>query len=63
MLVLKIPNKTSNSMDKMMRDFLQGDGLGKTKKLHIVKWNDLCKPIDEEGFGITCQNMLETYNE
>ena len=51
MLALQLPNKTLDSLDKIMRKFWWGDGVDK-KKLHTMRWNELCKPIKEWDLGI-----------
>ena len=51
MLVLHLPTKTSDSIDKMLRAFWWVDIEGKMK-VHTIKCDELCKPISESGLGI-----------
>lgn len=47
------------------KKFWWGDGVNK-KKFHIIKWSELCKPIEKGGLGIRkskCQNCLEMHNQ
>ena len=48
MPVLRLPNKTIDTIDKMLRSFWWGDGEG-NKKMNTLKWNELHKPITEGG--------------
>jgi hypothetical protein len=46
-----IPVQVANRIEKIQRDFLWG-GLNDEVKLHLVKWDKVCSPIDEGGLGI-----------
>ncbi|XP_019188879.1 PREDICTED: uncharacterized protein LOC109183149 [Ipomoea nil] len=43
--------RTSKEIDKICRGFLWGDTDDK-KKMHMVNWNDICKPKDSGGLGL-----------
>lgn len=43
-------------MDKFMRSFLWGDEEGK-RKCHTIKWDELCKPINE-GAGVGYKKFM-----
>jgi hypothetical protein len=51
MQTAKLPISTCDSLDKLNRDFLWGDSDGK-KKIHLVKWDTVCKPKAAGGLGI-----------
>jgi hypothetical protein len=46
----------ANRIEKIQRDFLWG-GMGDEKKLHLVSWNQVCRPLRANGLGI--QNVLK----
>ncbi|KAK9941797.1 hypothetical protein M0R45_007491 [Rubus argutus] len=51
MQTAKLPSCTTKTLDKLNRDFLWGDCDGK-KKIHLVKWESVCKPKWLGGLGI-----------
>jgi hypothetical protein len=51
-----IPMNVANRIKKIQRDFLWG-GMGDEKKLHLVSWNQVCRPVRAGGLGI--RNMLK----
>ena len=38
-------------IEKIQRDFLRG-GMGDEHKMHLVNWNQVCRPIRDGGLGI-----------
>jgi hypothetical protein len=46
----------ANRIEKIQQDFLWG-GMGNEKKLHLVSWNLVCRPLRAGGLGI--QNVLK----
>lgn len=51
MQMVKLPKQTLNAIDKINRDFLWGSSSIK-RKIHHVKWNEVCKPLNLGGLGI-----------
>ena len=51
MFALRLPNKTSDSINKMFRAFWWGKNEGK-RNIHTIKWAELCRPISKGGLGI-----------
>ncbi|KAK2656705.1 hypothetical protein Ddye_009757 [Dipteronia dyeriana] len=51
--IFKIPASVANKVEKLQRDFLWGDGRNK-RKIHYVKWSDVCKKKAIGGLGIGC---------
>uniref|UniRef100_A0A2N9H6M3 Reverse transcriptase zinc-binding domain-containing protein n=1 Tax=Fagus sylvatica TaxID=28930 RepID=A0A2N9H6M3_FAGSY len=49
-----IPVVVASRIDKIQRDFLWG-GMGEGKKFHLVKWSQICQPINLGGLGF--QNL------
>ena len=48
--VFKIPVGVAQTIKKLQRNFLWGDGVLK-KKLHVVKWSEVCKRKTYDGLG------------
>ncbi|XP_028099143.1 uncharacterized protein LOC114298722 [Camellia sinensis] len=48
---MELPIKVCNEIDRLNMNFLWGDTLGK-KRIHLVKWDDVCKPKKLGGLGI-----------
>lgn len=51
MQILKLPGTTLHLLDKISRNFLWGSTNTKCK-LHVVSWNQICKPLREGGLSI-----------
>lgn len=51
MFVLQLPNKPTETIDGMFTKLWWGENEEK-KKIHMIKWSELCKPINEGGLGI-----------
>lgn len=51
MLSVKFPLITYIEIDKVVRDFVWGSS-DKGRKLHLVKWEEVCKPKGEGGLGL-----------
>lgn len=51
MQTLELPIRLCNDIDKINRNFLQGDTLEK-KKIHLVNWNEVCKKKNYGDLGI-----------
>lgn len=51
MYMLQLPNKTTETIDKLFRKVWWVDQVDK-KKIHTIKWSVICRPINEGGLGI-----------
>lgn len=51
MQVIKLPDSILHQIDKLHRNFLWGSSSTK-RKLHLVNWNQVCKPLIKGGLGI-----------
>ena len=51
MFLFPIPAAVAYRMEKLQQDFLWG-GMGDESKFHLMKWADVCKPIQCGGFGV-----------
>ncbi|KAE8675999.1 Myosin-15 [Hibiscus syriacus] len=49
--MFKIPASILMALNSIMSNFLWGGGNG-SKKIHWVKWDDVCKPKNEGGLGV-----------
>lgn len=49
MFVQQFLYKIIETIDKLFRKFWQGN---QEKKIHIIKWSEICRPINEGGIGI-----------
>ena len=47
----RCPKSVMRKIEKIQRDFLWNDSMQK-RKYHLVKWESVCKPIDQGGLGI-----------
>jgi hypothetical protein len=57
MQTAKLPASTCNMLDKLNREFLWGDTENK-KKIHLVKWDNVCRPKIEGGLGIKKTELM-----
>ena len=48
-----IPIKVAKRMEELQRDFLW-NGIGDDRKLYLVKWSKVCRPVKNGGLGIRC---------
>ncbi|KAG6696235.1 hypothetical protein I3842_09G137900 [Carya illinoinensis] len=46
-----IPARTALRIEKLQRDFLWG-GMGEEFKFHLVRWEQVCRPLANGGLGI-----------
>ncbi|KAG2724060.1 hypothetical protein I3760_01G000400 [Carya illinoinensis] len=53
-----IPARVAFRIEKLQRDFLWG-GIGEEFKFHLVRWEQVCRPISNGGLGI---RKLRTFN-
>lgn len=51
MSVLQIPSKTIESIEKMFTKLFWGEST-ENKKLHTIKWSQICKSTEDGGLGI-----------
>lgn len=51
MQILKLLGKIIHDIEKTMRNFLWGSRTNK-RKIHAIKWHQVCKPLSEGGLGI-----------
>ena len=51
MSLFVIPRKVRIRLERIQRDFWWGD-LGDRRKIHLVKWLDVCKAKIFEGLGL-----------
>ncbi|KAG2719696.1 hypothetical protein I3760_02G002200, partial [Carya illinoinensis] len=52
-----IPASVAVRIEKLQRDFLWG-GLGEEFKFHLVKWEQVCRPISGGGLGVRNLKMF-----
>ena len=57
MSLFVIPRKVRIRLERIQRDFLWGD-LGDKRKIHLVKWPDVCKAKNFGGLGLRRLNSL-----
>ncbi|XP_058090382.1 uncharacterized protein LOC131236882 [Magnolia sinica] len=50
--LFKCPKLVLLKLEKLRREFLLG-GMGDKKKNHLVKWEEVCRPWDQGGAGLT----------
>lgn len=50
-LIYSMPRKVRLRIEKIQRDFLQGEG-ALEKKIHLVKWLIVCREKNKGGIGI-----------
>ena len=48
-----IPTKVAKRIEKLQRDFLWS-GIGDDRKIHLVNWSKVCRPVKNGGLGIQC---------
>ena len=48
-----IPAKVAKRIEKLERDFLWS-GIGDDRKIHLVNWSKVCRPVKNGGLGIRC---------
>lgn len=51
MQTMELPASVCDRIDRINRNFILGDTIGK-RKLHLVNWQKVCKPKDKGGLGI-----------
>ncbi|XP_075658607.1 uncharacterized protein LOC142628380 [Castanea sativa] len=51
--LLPIPVKVAKRMEELQRNFLW-NGIGDDRKLHLVNWSKVCRPVKNGGLGIRC---------
>ena len=54
-----MPAGVANHLEKLQRDFLWS-GLGDEKRLHLVRWKNICMPLQSGGLAI---KNLRLFNE
>lgn len=52
MSVIKLPAAFCDEFDRICRSFIWGESDG-AKKIHLVTWDELCKPKECKGLGLT----------
>lgn len=56
-----LPRSTFDELDKINRNFVWGES-DRHKKIHLVAWNDLCKPKVIGGLGLrSVGNVNKTF--
>ncbi|XP_065628619.1 uncharacterized protein LOC136067152 [Quercus suber] len=48
-----IPIKVAKRIEDLQRDFLW-NGIGGERKIHLVSWSKVCRPVKNGGLGIQC---------
>ena len=48
-----IPAKVAKRVEKLQRDFLWS-GIRDDRKIHLVNWFKVCRPVKNGGLGIQC---------
>ena len=59
MSLFVIPRKVRIRLERIQRDFWWGD-LGDRRKIHLVKWLDVCKAKIFEGLGLRRLDNLKS---
>ncbi|EOY30506.1 Uncharacterized protein TCM_037692 [Theobroma cacao] len=57
MQTVAIPEKTREKIEMHCRNFLW-DGDSKARKIHAMKWKNMCRPKEEGGLGIRCMRKM-----
>ncbi|CAN1137061.1 Putative ribonuclease H protein At1g65750 [Linum perenne] len=52
-----IPATTCDAIDRLIRNFVWGSS-DETRKVHLVSWEQICKPNDEGGLGLKLARSL-----
>lgn len=51
MELVKLPKAVLGKIDRIASNFLRGSSDSK-RKIHNVRWQQVCKPLSERGLGI-----------